>query len=552
MSQRVIERGRAAAALGLAAILLLPLHAQPQQQEEKFHPVEQGIPDQYIVVLDDRAAGPRGPSSRAPDVARELTTLYGGRVRFAYTHALSGFLAEMPEGVAQAISVDPRVVSVRQDVPVELFDTQFNPPWGLDRIDQRNRPLDSAYSYANSGAAVTVYVIDTGIRTSHVEFGGRASVGADFIGDGQNGQDCHGHGTHVAGTVGGSTYGVAKSVGLVSVRVFNCAGGGGTSGVIIAAVDWVTANRTLPAVANMSLGGPPDPNIDAAVRNSIATGVTYVVAAGNTNIDAGNVSPARVLEAVTVGGTDINDVRATWDAGGRSNYGSVLDVFAPGKGILSADYTSDTASLFREGTSMATPHVAGIAARYLQTNPGAAPSTVASVINGNATAGVVSDPGPGSPDLLVYSAFLDPPPSWQISFRAANGQWMVAEGNGGGSVNANRDAVGPWETFAVEDLNGGDLQDGDPVAFRTGGGWYLQAPAGGGDRFLATGTTVGSEETFTIVVLNDPGSRVEDGDSVALRSVNGYYVVAEGGGGGQVNCNRTAIGAWETWGIWLR
>ena len=397
-------------------------------------------------------------------------------------------------------------------------------------------------------------MIDTGIRPTHVEFGGRASIAADFVGDGWNGNDCNGHGTHVAGTIGGATYGVAKAVQIHALRVLNCGDSGPDMETVtswaIGAVNWVTANHMSPAVANMSLHYDPSDALDTAVRNSIASGVTYAIAAGNEGTTAGATSPQRVSEAIIVAATASNDFRA-----GFSNFGPLVDVFAPGVDVLSAYWTSDTASAVLDGTSMAAPHVAGSAARYLQANPGASPATVEADLIGNSTGGVVADPGPGSPNRLLYKGFIQvpqPPGGLTISFQASNGQWMVSEGNGGGGVNANRDGVGPWESFSVEDLNGGELRDGDPVAFRTGGGWYLQADGGGGGAFLAVGGAAGPWETFTIVDLSAPGGAVGDGHVVALQSINGFYTVAELGGGDVVNCNRTGIGAWEQWRIWLR
>jgi len=535
----------------IASSMFITGQAQPF---EKFRPRVDGLPGRWIVVLNDEAAGPRGPSSRAAAIAAGLTRAYGGAVRRVYTHALNGFSVEVPDGVARAISLDARVAFVEQDGVVTAFDTQYNPPsWGLDRLDQQYQPLNSAYSYNSTGAGVHAYVIDTGIRPTHVEFGGRASIAADFVGDGQNGNDCNGHGTHVAGTIGGGSVGVAKSVTLHAVRVLDCFGGGTYSGVI-AGVDWVTANHSYPAVANMSLGGPADDGVDMAVRNSIYSGVTYVVAAGNGNVDAGSTSPARVAEAITVGATNISDVRATWDNGLRSNYGAVLDLFAPGKYIVSAWIGSDWDSATLEGTSMASPHVAGAVAQYLQLDPGASAFTVSDVLTSNATAGIIADPGPGSPNRMLYTAWIGaaPPPGYTVNIQAMSGQFVVAEGGGGGVVNANRWAAGPWETFSLHDLNGGALQDGDAVTFRCYQPFYLQAVYGGGDTMMAQGGGEGPWETFTIVNLDQPGGGIGSGTHVALRSISGYYVVAEGGGGDVVNVNRPAAGPWETFTLWIQ
>jgi subtilisin family serine protease len=283
----------------------------------------------------------------------------------------------MTEQEAIALSADPRVRYVEEDSVMQVTSvTQTGATWGLDRIDQVNRPLDGTYTYTSTGFGVKAYIIDTGIRRTHTQFGVRAVAGTDKVGDGQNGNDCNGHGTHVSGTVGGTTFGVAKAVTPVAVRVLNCAGSGSTSGVV-AGIDWVTADHLAgaPAVTNTSLGGGASTSLDNAVRNSIADGVTYAVAAGNSNFNASWFSPARVSEAITVGASTSSDARASY-----SNWGGVVDIFAPGSSITSAWNTSDTATNTISGTSMATPHVAGVAARYLQNNPGASPATVRNAI----------------------------------------------------------------------------------------------------------------------------------------------------------------------------
>jgi subtilisin family serine protease len=302
----------------------------------------------------------------------------------------------MTEQQAEQLSDDPRVAFVEEDSVVEALVTQSNPPWGLDRIGQRDLPLNAAYSYTRTGAGVNAYIIDTGIRRTHTQFGGRAFVGFDAVGDGQNTNDCNGHGTHVSGTVGGSTYGVAKSVRLFAVRVLNCSGSGSNSGVI-AGVDWVTSHHVAPAVANMSLGGGASTALDTAVRNSIASGVTYAIAAGNSNVNAANQSPARVSEAITVGATTMSDARSSF-----SNFGSIVDVFAPGSSILSAWNTSDTATNTISGTSMATPHVAGVVARFLQANPAASPATARNAIVNAATLNHLSGIPTGTANRLLF------------------------------------------------------------------------------------------------------------------------------------------------------
>ena len=372
----------------MAALALAPALAQqqdlntagPSRDTDKFLRMGKGaIPQRYIVVLDVDADGTSGNASLTAKNATDLMANYGGVATNVYSYAINGFAAQMSEEQALKLSNDPRVKFVEEDSVMEATVTQSNPPWGLDRIGQRDLPLNGAYSYTTTGSGVNAYIIDTGIRRTHTQFGGRAVVGFDAIGDGRNTNDCNGHGTHVSGTVGGSTYGVAKGVRLFAVRVLDCNGSGSNSGVI-AGVDWVTANRIKPAVANMSLGGGISSALDTAVRNSISAGVTYAIAAGNSNQDAANFSPARVAEAITVGSTTMNDARSSF-----SNFGSGVDIFAPGSSILSSYFTSDTATATLSGTSMASPHVAGVAARFLQSNPSASPATVRNEIVNNAT-----------------------------------------------------------------------------------------------------------------------------------------------------------------------
>jgi subtilisin family serine protease len=358
------------------------------------------IADSYVVVLKDAKAAPGAVRS----TARGLTSRYAGTVTYTYTSAVRGFATRMTAERAKRLAADPRVASVQQDSVVTIDATQSPATWGLDRIDQRALPLSNSYTYDTTASNVNSYIIDTGIRTSHTQFGGRARVGYDAVGDGQNGQDCNGHGTHVAGTVGGSTYGVAKATQLWAVRVLSCSGSGSNAGVI-AGVDWVTANAVKPAVANMSLGGGASSALDTAVRNSIASGVTYALAAGNSNADACTSSPARTAEAITVGATTSTDARASY-----SNYGTCLDIFAPGSSITSSWNTGDTATNTISGTSMASPHVAGVAALYLAANPTAAPSAVRNALVAAGTTGVVSNPGPGSPNVLLYTGTGSTPP----------------------------------------------------------------------------------------------------------------------------------------------
>ena len=382
---------------------------QPHDADSGLAPLRmaesgQGVPNRYIVTFrTDRIYSAAAVNSKA---AQARLTL-GAEVHFIYNNALQGYAATMSEQAIQILRRDADVALIEQDQFVRMFDTQSNPPWGLDRIDQRSLPLNGRYTYTLNGAGVHVYIIDTGIRRTHTEFTGRIGAGYDTI-DGGAPDDCNGHGTHVAGTIGGTTYGVAKGATLHGVRVLDCQGGGYTSGVI-AGIDWVTANHVKPAIANMSLGGGASALMDAALRNSVAAGVLYVVAAGNENANACNSSPAREPQAITVGAINSNDQRAWF-----SNYGACLDIFAPGVNILSAWHTSDTANSVISGTSMASPHVVGVAALFLQSSPFASPATSASNIISAATNGIVSGPGIGSPNLLLYGVFgelLTPTPT---------------------------------------------------------------------------------------------------------------------------------------------
>lgn len=325
--------------------------------------------------------------------------------RLVYQHALKGFAASLPSRAVDALSHNQNVAWVEADGPVRLVTDQAPATWGLDRIDEKFRPMDGNYTYDYTGAGVTAYIIDTGIRISHAEFGGRASYGYDSVDGSLPADDCHGHGTHVAGTTGGATYGVAKAVNLVAVRVLNCNGSGTWSGVI-AGIDWVTGDHDSgeSAVANMSLGGSANSSVDTAVRTSIADGVSYAVAAGNGNIfgiaqDACGYSPARVTEAMTIGATDSTDKKASW-----SNYGNCVDWFAPGVSITSAWKDSDSATKTISGTSMATPHTAGAAALYLAENPGSTPQQVRDGLYARTTKGIVTSSRTANNHLLCSLA----------------------------------------------------------------------------------------------------------------------------------------------------
>jgi subtilisin family serine protease len=423
-----------------------------QNGKGKFRRSQQAIHNQYVVVLKDEVED-------VPSLASRLALAHGGVTRHIYQHALKGFSIQLPEAAAAiALSNNPRVDYVAEDGPVSSNTTQTNPPsWGLDRIDQRDLPLNNAYTYDVNGAGVHAYVIDTGIRPTHQDFGGRASIAADFVGDGQNGNDCNGHGTHVAGTVGGTSFGVAKGVTIHAVRVLDC-GGFGAFSTVIAGVDWVTANHLSPAVANMSLGGSAFDPLDTAVRNSINSGVTYAIAAGNSSADASGFSPARVGEAITVAASDISDVMASF-----SNGGTIVDLFAPGVNITSAWIGSDSATNTISGTSMATPHVAGVAAQFLQSNPGSSPASVQAAIVNNASLNKISGIFiAGTPNRLLYSVLAQsmagkPVPKdydgdhrADISIKANDGRWLIDyASNGFGSWDAVYTGFGGTDSVAA-------------------------------------------------------------------------------------------------------
>ena len=489
------------AVAGIAVVLTACQDSRAPLEPRSIHPAAspstvsatvqpEHIAGQYIVVFKDEVSDPAGLATR-------LAGAHGAALRHVYRHALKGFAAGMSDAAAAALARNPLVAYVEQDQVMHAIDTESNATWGLDRIDQRALPLSGTYTYTPTGSGVTAYIIDTGIRFDHVEFGGRASTGFDAVTAGGSASDCNGHGTHVSGTVGGVTYGVAKGVRLVAVRVLNCSGSGSTSGVI-AGIDWVTSNHATPAVANMSLGGGASSALDDAVRRSISSGVTYAIAAGNSSADACGYSPARVAEAITVGATTSSDARASY-----SNYGTCLDLFAPGSSITSSWYTSSTATNTISGTSMATPHVTGVAALYLEGNPTASPSAVASALVSTATSGAVASAGTGSPNKLLFST-------------------LTPEGGGGGG-----DTGGAPCTSCT--AYSGSLSGSGAYAYEPNGNYYysavsgthhgwLRGPAGADfDLYLYKWTGFG-----WVVVARSIGSTADE--EIAYAGTAGYYL----------------------------
>jgi aqualysin 1 len=356
------------------------------------HPFAQSQPigGRYIVMFKQSVAD---PAAEAANAIRG-----GGQLHHVYSAAIKGFAATLPDSALAGLRNNPLVDYIEQDQTVSLTQTESGATWGLDRIDQADRPLDTLYHFNYTGSGVTAFIIDTGIRADHVEFTGRVFEGYTAIADGRGTDDCNGHGTHVSGTVGGTTWGVAKQVSLRPVRVLDCRGSGTWSGVI-AGIDWVANNAALrPAVANMSLGGGKSTSVNSAVAGAVSKGVTMVVAAGNSSADACNYSPSSEPSALTIGATTNSDARASY-----SNYGSCVDIFAPGSSITSAWNTSNSATNTISGTSMASPHVTGVAALATEANPGASPAAVGSFVIATASLNRIGSVGTGSPNLLLYS-----------------------------------------------------------------------------------------------------------------------------------------------------
>jgi aqualysin 1 len=456
---------RIAAAVAQTAMLIYaPALLAQAGDAPPTHPFAQSrpIPGRYIVVFKSTVDAPAA-------AAASMVQGSGGQLHHTYSGALKGFAASLPDAALQGIRNNPQVDFVEQDQTVALNQVaspQDQATWGLDRIDQADRPLDTQYHFNLTGAGVNAFILDTGLRADHVEFAGRVRPGYSVIADGNGTNDCHGHGTHVAGTVGGTTWGVAKAVSIIPVRVLDCTGYGLWSGVI-AGVDWVANSSLRPAVANMSIGGTPSASLDAAVAGAVSKGVTMVVAAGNNNLDACGYSPARAPSAITVGATSNTDTRASY-----SNIGSCLDLFAPGTGITSASNIDTTSSKIMSGTSMASPHVAGVAALTLQANPAASPAAVAASIISNATPNRLTSIGTGSPNLLVYSqggsAPAVQPATQTVAFMSMIGNATRNGGNWRASAVATARDVGTGAMVANATLTG-SFSPGGAASCVTGG-----------------------------------------------------------------------------------
>ncbi|PZF98629.1 S8 family peptidase [Micromonospora deserti] len=477
------------------------------------------VADSYIVVFKDSAVG----RSAVADNAKRLVGRHGGSVARTYGAALRGFEVRVGPKAAARIAADPAVAYVEQNHTVSIAGTQTNPPsWGLDRIDQRNLPLNNSYTYPNTASNVRAYVIDTGVHYSHNDFGGRAVSGFDAV-DGGSADDCNGHGTHVAGTVGGSAYGVAKGVQIVGVRVLNCQGSG-TNAQVVAGIDWVTANAVKPAVANMSLGGGANSSIDTAVTNSINAGITYAVAAGNGDIfgnrqNACNYSPARVAPAITVGATQNNDAAASF-----SNYGTCVDILAPGVNITSAWHTGNSATNTISGTSMASPHVAGAAALVLSANPSWSPQQVRDNLVNNATPDVVTNVGTGTPNRLLYVVNDGAPPVNDFSVSVSPTSGSTAPG---GSVTSTVSTATTNGSAQSVSLSASGLPTGATASF---------SPAtvtSGGSSTLTIATSASTPAgTFPVTVTGTAAS----GSRTAT-----YTLTVTGGGGGCSGTNGTDV-----------
>jgi len=507
--------GLATAAALAAALFGTPAVAAPGEGQILHTGGASAIIGSYIVVLKDTAVTPAEVASKA----RGLAAQHGGVVARTYQHALRGFEARLSATAARQLAANPSVRYVEQNHAVRVASTQVPPPsWGLDRIDQRNLPLNNSYTY-HSTSNVRAYVIDTGIRFSHVDFGGRAVSGFDAI-DGGTADDCNGHGTHVAGTIGGATYGVAKGVTLVGVRVLDCTGNG-TWAQVISGIDWVTGDHDPgePAVANMSLGGLFEQAVNDAVTASIADGITYGVSAANFSDDACRYSPASTPDAITVGATTSTDAMADY-----SSYGTCVDIFAPGTSITSAWDSGDTTSFTASGTSMATPHVVGAAALVLAAHPSYTPQQVRDELVGDATIGVLTGLGSGSPDRLLYVGGI-PSPAQDFSVAVSSKSGAVDLGGSLTATVSTTTTVGSPQpvSLTVSGLPSGATASFSPSSLSSGGSSTLTINVAGATTpgayhlaITAAGGVTTQIASYTLIVLGPPGCRQANGTAVAV------------------------------------
>ncbi|MBQ1050408.1 S8 family peptidase [Micromonospora sp. C51] len=510
--------------VGLATLAMLAA-ATPAMAAEPVGTVRSAggataVKDSYIVVFKDSEVSRTAVGSSVDRLLRR----HGGATARTYSAAVRGAEVRVSARAAARIAADPAVAYVEQNHVVSLAGTQTNPPsWGLDRIDQRNLPLNSSYTYPNTATNVTSYVIDTGIRTTHSDFGGRATWGTNTVDS--NNTDCNGHGTHVAGTVGGSAYGVAKATRLVAVKVLNCSGSGTNAGVI-AGIDWVTANAVKPAVANMSLGGGANTSVDNAVINSINSGVTYAVAAGNGNAlgqrqNACNYSPARAAPAITVGATQSNDAAASF-----SNYGTCVDILAPGVSITSAWHTSNTATNTISGTSMASPHVAGVAALVLSANPSWSPQQVRDYLVSNSTPNVISNVGSGTPNQLLYVVNgSTPPPTNDFSVSVSPTSGSVTAGSSATATVSTATTNGSAQSVS---LSASGLPSGATASFSP-----ATVTSGGSSTLTISTSTSTPAGTYPVTVTGTAAS--------GTRSATYSLTVTGGSGGGCSGTNGTDV-----------
>ncbi len=460
----------------------------PDPEASHKYPASRPIAGRYIVILKKHV---QQPEQEAQSMMRGTK----GQVHHTFNNALKGFSATIPESALQGMKNNPNIESIEPDLSVQLNQTspQNQAPWGLDRIDQVDRPLNTQYLFNYTGAGVTAFVIDTGLRSDHLEFAGRVLSGFSVVADANGTNDCNGHGTHVAGTLGGSTYGAAKSVKLVPIRVLNCVGSGTLSGVI-AGIDWAAGTTLRPAVANLSLGSSKSLAFNAAVAGAVGKGITLVVAAGNSAANACNYSPSSEPTAITVGATTSADARASY-----SNYGTCVDVFAPGSSITSAGIASTTATNTLSGTSMASPHVAGVAALALQANPQATPAAVVSFLLTNASANRLTSVGTGSPNLLTFSLASGAPGTVLMQTIAVKSLL--------GSTKLSRRSWQAFATVSVRDVKSGGVVANATVAgtFSPGGAATCVTAATGNCKLTST-TLTNTTPSTTLTVTNITGT----------------------------------------------